>query len=86
VEPMAGDLLCTAYKPAEARREKPQAIGDSWRRRPRGRLSWRSDYAAGYKTQKDLRPAALQKAQPREAPLDVVVVQLQQSQPAPLVI
>jgi hypothetical protein len=34
----------------------------------------------------DLRPAASGKAQPREAPLEVVVVQLQQSQPASLAV
>jgi hypothetical protein len=42
-------------------------------RRSRGRRSWRGGYAASNRTQEDLRPAALGKAQPREAPLEVVV-------------
>jgi len=55
-------------------------------RMSQGCQSWRGGYAAGYKTQKDLRPTASGKAQPREAPLDVVVVQLQQSQPTTLAV
>jgi hypothetical protein len=55
-------------------------------RMSQGCQSWRGGYAAGYKTQKDLRPTASGKAQPREAPLVVEVVQLQQSQPAPLAV
>jgi len=43
-------------------------------RMSQGCQSWRGGYAAGYKTQKDLRPTASRKTQPREAPLDVVVV------------
>jgi len=57
VEPTAGDLLSTIYKSAEARRERPQAIGDSWRR-PRRRRDWRDGNAGGNRTQEDLRPAA----------------------------
>jgi len=48
-------------------------------RTSQGCQSWRGGYAAGYKTQKDLRPTVSRKAQPREAPLIVVVIQLQQS-------
>jgi len=55
-------------------------------RMTQGCQSWRGSYAAGYKTQKDLRPNASRKAQPQEAPLDVEVVQLQQGQPAPLAV
>jgi len=55
-------------------------------RMSQGCQSWRGGYAAGYKTQKDLRPTASRKAQPREAPLEVEVVQLQQSCPAVLII
>ena len=75
VEPTASCLLSTAYKSAETCRERPQAIGDSWRR-PRGRRDWRGGYAAGDETQADLRPAASGKAQPQETPLEVEVVQL----------
>jgi hypothetical protein len=55
-------------------------------RRLQGRRSWRGNYAVSNRTQEDLRPAASGKAQPREAPLEVVVVQLQQSQPASLAV
>jgi hypothetical protein len=84
VEPTAGDLLSTTYKPAAACGERSQAIGESWGK-PRGRLDWRGGYAASNRTQEDLKPA-LEKAQPREAPLEVEVVQLQQGQPAPLAV
>jgi hypothetical protein len=55
-------------------------------RMSQGCQSWRGGYAAGFKMQKDLRPTASRKAQPREAPLEVVVVQLQQSRHAPLAV
>jgi hypothetical protein len=55
-------------------------------RMSQGCQSWRGGYAAGYKTQKDLRPTASGKAQPREEPLEVEVVQLQQSQPTTLAV
>jgi len=87
VEPAASCLLSTAYKPAEARHKWPQAVNrrlvEEAARAPglERRLCRLRRDARG-----DLRPAASGKAQPREAPLEVVVVQLQQSQPASLAV
>jgi len=86
VEPAAGSC-CPLHKSrrrhaARSRRRYTTEL----MRMSQGRQSWRGSYAAGYKTQKDLRPVASGKAQPREAPLEVEVVQLQQSQPTTLVV